>query len=140
EIVHGRTARAERGHNTAAGARSSFTRRSKTRPRIRLAALLVATGWTGGHPAVFRQLVYALFMQSDMNFLRSSDFIPFDFVLQAAILLSDSFFLLDRHVLMNFFRSSPFLSPASLLHAVILSCCALAPNTGAAPTANVANT
>src|SRR5207249_6934492 len=73
-------------------------------------------------------------MQSDMNDLRSSAFIPFDFVLQAAILLSDSFFLLDRHVLMNFLRSSPFLSAASLLHAVIRSCCALAPKAGAAAT------
>src|SRR6266480_4830121 len=72
-------------------------------------------------------------MQSDMNVLRSSAFIPFDFVLQAAILLSDSFFLFDRHVLMNFLRSSPFLSAASLLHAVIRSCCALAPNVGTPP-------
>src|SRR5437870_13120322 len=75
-------------------------------------------------------------MQSDMNVLRSSAFIPFDFVLHAAILLSDSFFLLDKHVLMNFLRSSPFLSAASLLHAVIRSSCPLAlkARAAAAPT------
>src|SRR4029453_5869413 len=65
---------------------------------------------------------YAAFMQSDMNFLRSSAFMPFDLVLHEAILLSFSFFLFDRHVLMNFLRSSPFFSPASLLHAFIRSC------------------
>src|SRR5690348_7401677 len=53
------------------------------------------------------------FMQSDMNFLRSSAVMPFDFVLQVAILFSDSFFLFDKQLLMNFLRSSPFLSPAS---------------------------
>src|SRR5437016_11518930 len=79
-------------------------------------------------------------MQSDMKVLRSSAFIPLDFVLHAAILLSESFFLLDRHVLMNFLRSSPFLSAASLLHAVIRSCCALAPKAGVAATANMPNT
>src|SRR6266513_1451576 len=79
-------------------------------------------------------------MQSDMNVLRSSAFIPLDFVLHVSILLSDSFFLLDKHVLMNFLRSSPFLSAASLLHAVIRSCCALAPKAGAAAAANMPKT
>src|SRR6266550_3242849 len=119
-----------------------------------LCGLVVATGWTGGHPAVFgnslraddglsnRDLAMpqAAFMQSDMNFLRSSAFMPFDFVLQAAILLSDAFFLSDRQVLMNFLRSSPFFSPASLLHAFIRSCCAFsAASTGVATAANAPN-
>src|SRR5438067_13824458 len=78
------------------------------------------------------------FMQSDMNVLRSSAFMPFDLVLHAAILFSDSFFLFDKQLLMNFLRSSPFLSAASLLHAFIRSCCAFsAASVGVATAANM---
>jgi len=50
--------------------------------------LVIAIAWTGDHAIVFWIRRYALFMQSDMNFLRSSPFMPFDFVLHAPILLS----------------------------------------------------
>ena len=65
--------------------------------------LAIAIGWTGGHPVEFfnaRSIVESVrgvgaaaaqavpFMHSDMNFLRSSPFMPFDFVLHAPILLS----------------------------------------------------
>src|SRR5439155_9897966 len=145
----GRTASAERGHGAFTSANANMSQANVKRsgvcskaigPRSSIAKNKAAggtprpcsCGWVDRRsPDRIRQLVYAPFMQSDMNVLRSSAFIPFDFVLQEAILLSESFFLLDRHVLMNFLRSSPFLSAASLLHAVILSCCPLAPKAGA---------
>src|SRR3982751_5263051 len=65
----------------------------------------------------------AAFMQSDMNFLRSSPFMPFDLVLQAPILLSDAFFSADRQSLMNFLRSSPFMPVALVLQVFMRSCC-----------------
>src|SRR4029079_7952545 len=77
------------------------------------------------------------FMHSDMNFFRSSPVMPFDFVLHVAILLSSAFFLSDRHQLLNFFRSSHFLSPASLLQAFMRSCCAFsAASAGSADAVN----
>src|SRR4051812_9228332 len=81
------------------------------------------TGQESTRPIVCGCYVVA-FMQSDMNFLRSSAFMPFDLVLQVAILLSEDFFSADRHSDMNFLRSSPFLSVALALQVFMRSCCA----------------
>src|SRR4029078_8927948 len=75
-------------------------------------------------------------MQSDMNFLRSSPFIPFDFVLHAPILLSYVFFSALRQSFMNVLRSSPFLSAGFVFHVFIRSCCAFSANAGVATAAN----
>src|SRR5882672_2747094 len=97
-----------------------------------------AVGRTGDRPTVCENgSAHAVaFMQSDMNFLRSSPVLPFDFVLHAPILLSYVFFSALRQSFMNALRSSPFFSPALVLQVFIRSCCAFSANAGVATAAN----
>src|SRR5437870_202004 len=70
-------------------------------------------------------------MHSERALLASSLVIPLVLALHSASLLFGLAALADlpdKQLFMNALRSSPFLSPACALHAVIFSCCAVLPS------------
>src|SRR4030095_12272289 len=70
----------------------------------------------GGYP--LRQLLMNVLRSSPLRDLAEASALHF-FIFSCWLGVADAF----RHSDMNAFRSSPFLSPALVLHAVIFSCC-----------------